>query len=439
MQKAMRLATIFCFLFGMGRAYAIPSFSRQTGLSCNVCHYTPPELTPFGRIFKLSGYILVEAPKQRTVGNDRTLELLRVLPLSAKVGVSYTVLAKKQPDTQNGTAAFPQDLSIYLAGELAPHFGSFIEAAYDHASDHLGLGMGDLRYANQTKLAGKDFQYGVTLNDQPTLEDLWNSTPAEGFPWTASGVTASPIAAPLIAGALMQDVAGVGGYGMWNNHLYADVTLYRSEHTGGTTPVTGIGYQYNISGVAPYWRAAWQQTFGANYLEVGTYGIYVNTFPNAVSGPEDRYIDPALDFSFERPFGPNTLSIHGSFAHERSDLNATFRAGGAAFADHDLNLDSVDANYYWKSKYNVSASYSITSGKTDATFYAPAAVTGSRTGSPNTRSYILQGAYWPVQNIDLTAAYTGFSQFNGSGSNYDGSGRNASDNNDVYLAAWFYF
>jgi len=49
----------------------------------------------------------------------------------------------------------------------------------------------------------------------------------------------------------------------------------------------------------------------------------------------------------------------------------------------------------------------------------------------------MQGSYWPVQNIDFTLAYTGFTKFNGAGTNYDGSGRNASDNNTVYAAVWF--
>ena len=36
---------------------AVPSFARQTGLACNGCHYTPPELNPAGRRFKLTGYV----------------------------------------------------------------------------------------------------------------------------------------------------------------------------------------------------------------------------------------------------------------------------------------------------------------------------------------------------------------------------------------------
>jgi hypothetical protein len=440
MRKIMQFVPVLLLLlFGASSSYAVPSFARQTGLSCNVCHYTPPELTPFGRIFKLSGYSLITDAKKNTIGNGKTLELLKALPLSVAFTVSDTELQAKEPGTQNGTAAFPQDLSLYLAGELAPHVGTFFEVAYTHMNDHFGMGMSDLRYANHTKLAGKTFQYGINLNNQPTLEDLWNSTPAEGYPWIASATAVSPIAAPLIAGALSQDVVGLGGYGMWNNHLYGDVTVYRSEHAGGATPITGTNFNYNISGVAPYWRAAWQQNFGANYLEVGTYGIYVRSFPGAVSGPENVYTDPSFDFSFTRPFGPNTLSVHGTYMRENSDLQATYLAGGAAFANHNLNLGRADATYYWRSKYTATASYFTTVGTADTTLYAPAAVTGSNNGSPNTTGYIVQGSYWPVQNIDITLAYTGYTKFNGASTNYDGANRNASDNNTVYLAMWLNF
>ncbi|HTT67992.1 MAG TPA: hypothetical protein VMF70_08190, partial [Gemmatimonadales bacterium] len=39
-------------------AAAIPSFARQTKLPCSACHTQFPELTEFGRVFKLNGYTL---------------------------------------------------------------------------------------------------------------------------------------------------------------------------------------------------------------------------------------------------------------------------------------------------------------------------------------------------------------------------------------------
>jgi hypothetical protein len=44
-----------------------------------------------------------------------------------------------------------------------------------------------------------------------------------------------------------------------------------------------------------------------------------------------------------------------------------------------------------------------------------------------------------VQNVDLAAQYTGYWTFNGRSMNYDGSGRNASDNNTLYILARFVF
>ena len=36
----------------------VPSFARQTGLACSACHYQFLTLTPYGRAFKLNGYVL---------------------------------------------------------------------------------------------------------------------------------------------------------------------------------------------------------------------------------------------------------------------------------------------------------------------------------------------------------------------------------------------
>jgi hypothetical protein len=439
MNRYVQLAVTILFTLSVSRAYAVPSFARQTGLACNVCHSDPPELTQFGRNFKLKGYVLTDMTDKDKVGNSLGLLLSKYIPLSAMIQLSDTAYQADQPASQNNTAGFPQQLSIFLAGAFAPHFGALAQVTYTHQDDHFGMDNTDLRYSNQGKLAGKDWWYGITLNNSPTVEDIWNSTPTWGYPWisTASGVT--PLAAPIINGALAQDVAGVGGYGMWNNHLYGDLTVYRSEHAGGPVPVTGTNYQYNISGVAPYWRAAWQQTFGGNYLEVGTYGIDVNSYPDAISGPENRYVDPSADFQYERPFGTNLLDAHGRYTHEITNLAASVAAKAATQKSNYLNSWELDSTYHWTYKYTLTGSLFGTSGNTDPLLYAPAPVTGSKNGNPDTYGYVAQVGYWPVQNIDITASYTGYTKFNGAATNYDGAKRNASDNNTIYMALWLNF
>jgi hypothetical protein len=442
MHAFARVSLIAALLLGLGitKADAVPSFARQTGFSCNVCHRNPPELTAFGRDFKLKGYGMPGMALSDKIGDSKSLGLTKNIPLSVMVLLSNTSFVANQPGTQNNAAGFPQQLSIFLAGSFAPHFGGFAQFTYTHSNDHFGMDNTDLRFANHGMLGKTDVDYGVTINNNPTVQDLWNSTPAWGFPWisTASGV--GPIASPVINGGLAQDVAGAGGYAMWGNHLYTETTLYRSEHAGSSTPITGQGAGFNISGVAPYWRAALQESLGKNYVMIGTYGIYMNSFPGAVSGPRDRYVDAGVDFQYQRPVrDDDEFDMHGTYIHEMSSLDATFQGGGASAASHHLNTFKVDALYHWTDKYSVAGQFFSTGGSSDPVLYAPAALTGSNNGSPGTNGYIAQIAYWPMQNVNLNLNYAGFSKFNGASTNYDGANRNASDNNTVYLGLWLSF
>lgn len=439
MKKLLSIAAGFALLLVVEYAYAVPSFARQTGLSCNVCHSNPPELTAFGRDFKLRGYLLTAMTPSDKVGTSKSLLLSKYIPLSFMILISNTTFQSNAPSTQNSAVGFPQQLSLFLAGGIASHFGALAQVTYSHSSDTFAMDNTDLRYANETKLGGKELDYGITLNNNPTVSDLWNSTPAWCFPWISSESGVGSIAAPLIDGTLGEDVAGAGVYSMWNKHLYAEVSAYRSEHEGGPVPVNGAGFQYNISAAAPYWRVAWQQTLGANYLEVGTYGLAANSHPNAVTGPVDRYIDPSFDFQFERPFGANLLDAHGTWIHESSNLGGTFAAGGAAVLDHKLNTFRVDSTYHWTSKYSATGALFRTTGTADPLLYASAPTTGSLNGSPETAGYTVQFAWWPAQNVDIDLNYTGYTRFNGASMNYDGANRNASDNNTVYMALWLLF
>jgi hypothetical protein len=45
----------------------------------------------------------------------------------------------------------------------------------------------------------------------------------------------------------------------------------------------------------------------------------------------------------------------------------------------------------------------------------------------------------PWANLRLALQYTGYTRFNGGSTNYDGFGRNASNNNTLYLLGWVAF
>lgn len=437
-------AATLLFLMMATNAQAITSFARQTGLPCSACHTIPPELTPFGREFKLNGYTLTGMPQiqAKPAHQEAGLSLNRYLPLAAFIQFSEAGTQRPQPGTENWNFEFPQAASLFLAGAMSDHVGSFIQVTYDAQADHFSWDNTDVRYANRTTFGGKDLAYGLTFNNNPTVADLWNDTPAWGFPWVGPNQTPAPIAGTLVDGGLAQDVAGLGVYAMWNSHLYGEAALYRSEHLANPQPNTGTDIGINIRGAAPYWRLAWQQTMGNNYLEVGTYGMHVATTPGGIVGPEDFYTDVAADAQYERilpKLNNNTISIHTTYIHESSNLLATFGATGASFPQHDLNTYKLDGSYHFRNKYGLTAGYFNTWGTADPTLYAPGDLSGSANGNPKSDGYIFQVAYWPWQNIDFTAQYMGFLKFNGASTNYDGAGRNASDNNSTYFTAWFIF
>jgi hypothetical protein len=426
-------------------ARAIPSYSRQTGMPCASCHYAPPELTPFGRTFKLEGYTFTAKPEVSDDKKDHNaaLHLLEAFPLSVIFDTSLTALKTPQPGTQNGNFQFPQAASLFLAGAWTNHVGSFLQVTYSTQGDHFSWDNTDIRYANHgSKLFDKAFTYGITLNNNPTVEDLWNSTPAWGYAFVSSNSAPGPAARALINGSLAQDVAGVGGYTMWNEHFYLAGTIYRSEHIGGAQPNDGTMFPHNIRGIAPYWRAAWQTSGKNNYLEIGGYGIHVKSSPFAVTGLMDSYTDWAADFQFDRTiprFKNDVLSFRGTYIRENSSLLATFVASGAAQTAHHLNTAQANVEYHFGTRFSGTAGFFDVTGTRDSTMFVPAAVTGSANGSPQSNGYILNASWWPQQNVDLAVQYTGYLRFNGAQTNYDGSGRTASANNTVYVLARFVF
>src|ERR1700730_718843 len=82
-------------------AQAVPSFARQTRIACSPFHTIFPELTPFGREFKLNGYVIDNLKQVKGITMDRreTLSLNSVPPLSVTLQVSYTHTATELPDS----------------------------------------------------------------------------------------------------------------------------------------------------------------------------------------------------------------------------------------------------------------------------------------------------------------------------------------------------
>ncbi|HEX5971171.1 MAG TPA: hypothetical protein VFY85_04545 [Gemmatimonadaceae bacterium] len=421
---------------------AVPSFSRQTGLACSACHYQFPALTPFGRQFKLNGYTLSGMPGIVQAGDSAGKESLRLAsipPMSAMIVASVTQTRAAQPGAQNWTTAFPDQFSLFVAGAITPHVGAFTQFTYAASDGAIGIDNVDIRYANRTTLSDRELIYGLTLHNNPTVQDVWNTVPAWGFPFMSSSSAPSSIAGTLIDGTLGQQVVGLGAYSLYDRLLYTELTAYRSSPQGMTMPLD-TSAQDVVSKVIPYWRIALQHETPNTSLMLGTFGFDAHLFPVGVSGPRDHYTDVAIDGHVERRHGRAAWIARASVIHEHQDLVATETAGGAASADHTLWTTRASLAWLPNLRHGVTVGWFQTTGTSDALLYAPAEQTGSRTGSPNTRGAIGEVTWNPWQNARLGVQYVYYNRFNGAASAYDvDGGRSAGDNSTLYLYLWTAF
>ena len=81
--------------------WAVPSYARQTGMACQACHTVFPELTPFGRRFKLNGYQIDNLPQVQgiTPSKDVSLLLNQIPPFSLMLQASLTRTGRPLPDS----------------------------------------------------------------------------------------------------------------------------------------------------------------------------------------------------------------------------------------------------------------------------------------------------------------------------------------------------
>jgi hypothetical protein len=380
-----------------------------------------------------------------------------VPPLSFMFQASYTKTKTALPDSaiagesaQNGQLLFPQQASLFYAGRIAPNLGSFIQITYSSDTGSVALDNSEIRYARQTVALQNPLTWGITLNNNPTVQDVWNSTPAWQTPFDQKTSAApTPGAASKIDGTLATNVGGLTAYAWWRNSLYGEVGLYRSspQGKGGTA---GAGPLDSTSGGvltnwAPYWRLAFEHQWDKNSLMIGAYGMTTKFSPagQPVGSTPDKFNDVALDTQYQFIGDEHILSAQATYIKEKMNLDGTFALGDSDNSRNDLKTFRLGGSWYYQRTYGGSLGYFSTTGSSDVTFYnaaAPAAsVTGFANGSPNSNGWIAELDYVPWQNVKFLLQYTAYQKFNGASANYDGLGRNAKDNNTTYLLGWFAF
>jgi hypothetical protein len=175
------------------QALAVPSFARQTGMPCSQCHTLSfgPARTAYGRQFKLNCYSWGDGEHP--------------MPIAARIqgGFSHVDTDLVEPPANhfstNDNLSVDQ-VSGFFGGRLTQHSGAFVKITYSGEGRHTSWDNMDVRYARAVKLAGTDAVFGISINNSPTVQDLWNSTPAWGFPYISSPLFPGPAAATLLEG-----------------------------------------------------------------------------------------------------------------------------------------------------------------------------------------------------------------------------------------------
>lgn len=425
-------------VISLQNVYALPSFARQTGLSCVACHAGGefPALTETGRQFKLGGYTM-------SGGNTKM-----PLPLSAMIQVGFsstqngsnaTAVASANGVNENNKLNFPQ-MSIFYGGKVYNHIGAFVQITFDSSdlpndltTQRIGADNTDIRYANTMTILGGSLVYGASLNNNPTVQDIYASTPAWGFPWATPGIGAS-IPAPMMES--LGSVVGLTAYGLYDDTYYLEAGAYQDSYArngilknlsfnGDSVGVqaqdgSGNALPGILDNTAPYVRVAVQHTFGNSFAMIGGYGSQMN-ISQASTTKLDKYTDIAIDGEYQYITDKHALTLTARNTWETQTLN-----GSHAIDPTDVNLNQTLSIFSTMAAYVYDAKYGITFG------YNEASDTGY-VSSQDSSDYILQASYTPIQTIRLVAQEMIFTKLNGQ------TGSAASDNDTFSLGAWFMF
>ena len=501
--KKKRLIVALAAVGGMAlssSAWALPSFARQTGWSCAACHTSYPQLTPMGRMFKLLGFTTTNLQRQQKLqakfGNSVGLLISRVSQFSIFLQASATNVGGGQAvfggtnagASPNNNVQFPQQVSLFYAGEVTPHIGSFLHLTYSGGGS--GTGGGGFNFDDSSivwthpwKLGTNNLLVtGVDVNNTPTAMDLWNTTPDWQAPFFSSDYSSwGHVPMPFIEGSAGAGypLAGLGVYGAdifgpnRANWLYADADVYTNGQGIQTNPVGGFaafntGPAGRLSGAAPYIRLAYQHDWGDWNWEVGAFGMWSSVYDASIpngntvldvngnpvfisSGPNSNYsggpIDTFDDYDFDTQLqwldtnDNNNVTVRAAWVNEQQHFGGVggVLPAGAISANStspsgNLNFFNINATYWYHDHYGIQGGYRNVWGSANPGLYG---TTYTNSGSPDTSNEWIEASYLPWWNTRFSLRYVVYNKFNGVGSaSSNNLGYGASAYNTLELLAW---
>jgi hypothetical protein len=361
-----------------------------------------------------------------------------------------------QPHHYNTNNNFALDqISLFVAGRVSENTGGFMQFTWSDVSNQVNVDNADLRPYTKLFTIGEDtdLRLGSTINNNPTVQDPWNTTPAWGYPYIASQIAPTPAAAPALE-RFGGSTIGYTVYAWYDKKLYLEAGAY-------TTPSAWMLARFGntldpgaIMGGAPYVRAAYEWQWNNQAAHVGALFLSANVNPvdptskgftsTGVAG-QDKYVDYALDAGYQfLGDGTHIVTAQALYTHEDSRLNATAAMAGPD-SPNTFHLGKVNTNvsYWYQNTYGATLGWTKTWGSANPFQVA------SANNKPNSNWFTLEAdwvpfgkatsAWAPFANLKLGVQYTIYTQFDGGTSNFDGAGRSAGDNNTLLVFAWLAF
>lgn len=435
-----RSLIVLCTMAGVVQsASALPSYARQTGYPCVKCHVGGfgPQLTPYGVRFKISAY---------TETDHKGLKI--PIAMFAYGGLTHTGLDQPTPPTAhtdvNDNITLDQ-ISGFIAGRWYEDVGSFLQVTYNGNTKGASIDNTDIRVAHDFVIGGTDAIIGLSINNNPTVQDPFNTLFAWNFPYLSSAVAfGQGSAGTQISGGLGPAVTGVTAYTFVNDSILAEVGTYRALPASMQVKL-GLGAGNDIGRVddSIYWRLAYMQDMNTQAFSAGLVGFNLSRQPERIDGgPVNRYRDIGADAWYEYlGTGRHSFTAYTSYVREDATL------GDELANARSTNLTGRLYDFRWNTSYYYDQTYGFTIGRFSKHGTSdPLLYSFSANGSPDTAGLIFQADYtpfgkadsWgrPFANVRVGLQYTVYTKYDGASTNYDGTGRNASDNNTLYLFAW---
>jgi len=419
----------------------------------------------------------------------------RSIPLSAMAVASVSRVANTSKsddsaaDFQKSGSLIPATASLFVAGKISDNIGIFSQITFDpyatQSADgqfhgHSNADNIDIRFADQIIGQDSSLIFGVSANNNPSVTDPWNTTAA----WMQYVPVPSPTSSRFVDGNAPYpsfgsggNIAGVSAYAFWNRKLYAEVGGYGTSRGLFSFMSAGLSNANTtkLQGLNPYWRLTYTFDWAAHNLMLGATGMQSRVYDDPLNTADPstlhHFRDLGVDAQYQYLLDPHTVTAQFALTANRHQMPASLanqpvafvNANGKALAntnaqdtDHVLRMK---ATYTYQARYGASLGFFQLTGSADTAYltagYDPGsgtinqdpsatapsvrAVDGNATGKPTMRGWTVETFWMPIQNLRFGVQYTAYGQFNGASHNYDGFGRNASDNNTLWLSVFFAF